>query len=1584
MIPASRRNVGVGVAVVVLLLFVGVAVPGAVADSESDFSVVSIETGEAVEAGGDLTVTATIVNQGDVNDTQDVRLTDQQDTVKDRTTVSLEPGESTTVQLTWPGVPDRERDIEPKVKTDDASESTVVTVLWSNFQVSEIKPETTKLVQGGTFDASATVRNTGTEADSQDISLSIDGTEYDVESGVEIGPEGSTTVAFTGVTPDLGPGTYEYTIESANDSASGTLEVTAAANIVIDSITGVYQDETAVVDAVVRNDDEIAGEQSVTLTVDDRKIEAKTVALDPGETSQVRFTYEPESLPLTATVSTERDTASLSMGNVTVESIDGQVEDGTATVEAVIANQDAVGAEQTIEFEVDGEVAKTETVFLEGGERQTLTFTHDPESLPINVTAFTDIDAESVRIGGVNIENGPTVEGATPDVMAVDGSVTLTYTAAGENLDAAELRVHGPDGSLVFSDTVAGGVNAQYTLVQSDLATFAEGAYDVTLWARDDFGGTDTETLEGAFEATARFDTGPSIETVTPDQPVVGEQITVDYGVAGTNLDSATLRVENSAGTVVLERAVPIGVGGQAAFELGDLDPLFEGDYDVTLAVTDVFGNVFSDTQEDAFVGMSTVETGPRVDSVSPEVVQVDNTLTIGYSASGTNMESASIQITGPEGETVLDRTVQQGTGQQVEINPRDIDGIGEGPHDVTVTLTDVFGNTETTTRESAFEMAPVYNPDDANFGTTPSSTDGIVATYTGVAGDFVTVSVSLNELDEAYIVIGGDRAEDGEQSGAPLDILHVDGSATFMINTRLVGTDRPSEQVYIPLEGSVTSYEHTFGADTPVTEAGVFSDLAFETEGYEQAATSLTEFRAATSSGQQARPLQPGSEISMVIAGGDSLVVTEEGFPDARYPLDRATIKLTQPKITNVTTYRLPTGNADERSFALDPSDIEELEPGDISGLLGAATQTDTIAENDRLLIEVEASGMWGALLDSIGGSERVSGENPALIDARNFRTLLDRREGIRFEMVHTNDGPNVGKTEANLFSAPPDEVSIITEPPLGTSAVETSRFYILVDTREAEPFDPELAGGERFDIRMSYVPPEEEPYRFKTVAPSVLPAPFDPIQYTLQPEVYPYLEPGGPVQQETATIDVLDRTVEYNNTDGEGNPIVPNTGGARLSGTTTLAPGSNLPVNIVIDVRDESTKVEISDISIAEDGSFDVQTDLSMLDPGAEVDIEFWAYQKLLDERQLTVVDDDDLTGNFTVTEFSAESVVTLEDTFVETSAVITNNGLSSDTQTVELVLDGDVVANETLDLDPEERRVLNFDNALTGLDSGQYPLEVRTDDDFAGTVLVVEEADSVFQVRNVTASATIEDEQPVVDFETRIRNIGALNGTESIELLVDGVVAGERNTSLLSGAETTYTFENELSDLDVGNHTLTVRTQYNEQSVNVTLDEPSANFTIANVSVAQTVQANETIEPTIQVTNTGTMRDSGTVTTRLDGDVIDESLVNLGPAENGTVSVQETALDGEGTYTLRVETPDDEQTVEIRVEATDDQTDSESSDGDGEDETDDGTDGDDDSSDGDDDDESGGIAIGAGRRAVIGGTAVVGLVHVLGYWV
>lgn len=954
-----------------------------------------------------------------------------------------------------------------------------------------------------------------------------------------------------------------------------------------------------------------------------------------------------------------------------------------------------------------------------------------------------------------------------------------------------------------------------------------------------------------------------------------------------------------------------------------------------------------------------------ELDEVAPEVVQVDEVVTVTYTANGTGITDEDVELVfeHPRGHEVrVDGESGTAITQDVDIEPFELD---PGPYDVRV---EVAGG-PAAEKTGAIEVAPVFNPDNADFGTTESSSGSIVATYEGIAGDFVTVDVTLNDIDEAYVIVGGDRSLDGQQSGAPLDILHVDGSATFTVNTRLVGTDRPSEEVYIPLDGSVTSYAHSLG---PAADPdGVFEGLHFENEAYEQVADNLTAYRAAARSGVQDRPLQP-SQISMVIAGGDSVVVTDEGQSDARFPLDRASIELTQPELGNVTTYRLPTGNADERSFALDPNDIEELEPGDIDGLLDDATEADTIAREDRLLIEVEATGMYGALLDSLPES-RIAADESALITPAEFQTLLQRPEGIALELVHQNPGPNVERTAVNLFDAPTQDVTLVTDSTFGENPLEMDRFYILVDTREPRPFDPELVDGDEYEIRMSYTPPQEDPYQFRTAQRGALPDPFDPREYTTQPGIYPYLSPGQPVELRTSTFTVEERFVEYNQTTNDDSPVVPNSGGATISGTTNLAPGSDLPVNIVIDVRDDPTKVEIEGIDIAEDGSFDVTTDLSMLDPEEEVTIEFWAYQKLLDERPLTVVDEDDVSGTFEVTELDAESVVTVDETFVEMSTVITNTGLLPETQTVELVLENDVVANETIELVAGESRTLNFEGVLDDVEPGQYPLEVRTDDEFEGMILIVDEAEGVFEVSDIEAEATVEDGEPGLDFETTIHNTGTINETAPVELRHDGSQLGERTADLLSGEDVTYTFADELASLGVGNHTLTVVTPDDEATVEVTVEEAQSALELADIDVQGSIQQNESIAPEAVVNSTGNVAGSGAVTVAFEGELRDESVVDIQPGESTIVAFDELVVDEEpGTYTLTFETPDDQQTVDLVVEEREDGVEGDTEGG-GEGSSGDG-------------DEGGlaGLGIGVGRGAVIGGTALVAGIHVLGYWV
>jgi hypothetical protein len=1485
MTPTIRAIAAFALALTTVLVFAGSA--PALADSEADFTV-TMNTSDAVDGNSDLAVDVTVTNEGNASDEQEITLTDGNGNTLNSTTVALDAGNSTTVTLTWENVPvpeaspapDYERTITPKVSSANDADSTVVTVRWSYFAIESLEPTSKTIVSGNSFNLSTTVRNVGTLDGTEDVTLLVDGTTYASKSGVTIPAEGSTDLAFSNVQPGLSPGTYSYTVKTPEETVSGTLTVLKAAQFTVTALDAVRRNGTVTVDTTVRNDESIAAQQPVVFDVDGQEIDRQNVSLAPGETTDLTFTYDPESVPLTARVQTELDSDSMQVGTVEVSSIAGSYADETVTVTTVITNQDPAGTDQTVAFEVDGEQVETQEVFLSPNSQAELTFTYDPESLPVNVTALTDIDAASINVPNATLEAGPTVEGVSPDRLDVDDSVNVTYTAAGVNLKEARLRVTGPSGATVLDRAVDPGKKEEYTIDQDALAAYREGQYDVTLFVEDEFGGTDTDTLEDAFAATA------------------------------------------------------------------------------------------------------VIEEGPSIDKVTPEFVDVDETLFIDYTAVGTNIQSVTLQYQGPNGNTVLEQTVPQGTDQRLEVDPSSTDALAGGTHSLKLVMTDVFGNVETTRVEGAFEVGTEYNPENANFeGTASSVGDG---DYVGTAGDFVTVSVSVNELDEAYIIVGGDRSANGEQTSAPFDILHVSGSATFTINTRLVGTDRPSDEVYIPTSGDVTSYAHDLGPDTEPPDSSVFSDLLFQNEDREQIATTLSGYRDAVNAGTQIRPLQPGSNISMVIGGGDSLVVTEEGFPDARYPLDRGTLTLTRPSLENVTTYRLPPGNADEQSVDFESGSAQDLQPGGMEGLASRGIEGGTLTNGDRLLIEAEATGMYGALLDALGSGRFGSGGE--LIEPREFKKLLNRPEGIELELVHKNPGLNRLKTSVDLFDASLDDVSIGLVPGY-ENPLQMERFYVLVDTRVLEPFDPQPEGGDKYEVRMTYVRPPDERYRFGRTEGDTLPDPFAPSYQGRHANYYPYLTPGEANVTRTSTFDIEDRFLRYDRTTQDGRPVVPNAT-ATISGETNLFPGGPRPVEMVIDIRESSRRVEISDISVASDGTFSVQTDLSMLEAGADVSIQFWAADQKLDERELAVVDRGNVGGEFQIESLMTDSVVTTNGTVAQMSTVVVNTGVLTDNKTVELLLDGDVVARESLSLVPGESKRLHFEEAMDSIGPGEYTLEVQTPDDTEGRVLVVEEAETTVEVTDITATPTVGNGTAGLAFETTVRNTGTINGTETVELLRDGEVIGERTPRLLAGQDVTYTFADELVGLGPGNYTLTVRTPDDQRTVEVRIEEPAAVFDLRRVNVTTTVEQGATISPTAVVNNTGTVAGDGPVTLAVDGTEVDNVSVSLPPGGNETVQF-ETAIDSEpGTYTLRIQTPDDTVTRELVVEAgannetqadggqTDEDDDTESQDRDDEPP--------DDDSEGESEGSSPAVFVGSRRAALVGGTAVVAGVHVLGYWV
>lgn len=93
------------------------------------------------------------------------------------------------------------------------------------FEVSDLDPTETTVEEGASFDASATITNTGESEETQEIVLLVDDDDVDSQE-LTLDSDESEVVTFEGVeTADLDPGEYTFTIATEDDDASGTLVI---------------------------------------------------------------------------------------------------------------------------------------------------------------------------------------------------------------------------------------------------------------------------------------------------------------------------------------------------------------------------------------------------------------------------------------------------------------------------------------------------------------------------------------------------------------------------------------------------------------------------------------------------------------------------------------------------------------------------------------------------------------------------------------------------------------------------------------------------------------------------------------------------------------------------------------------------------------------------------------------------------------------------------------------------------------------------------------------------------------------------------------------------------------------------------------------------------------------------------------------------------------------------------------------------------------------------------------------------------------------------------------------------------------
>jgi len=191
--------------------------------TNSDFQVDITGTNSPVPAGQELTVDATITNNGSEADTQFVYLTNPDGDTTDFAEVSLDPGNDTDLTLRWETGPGDGGSGSMTVASDDDDDSTGVTVQSptsgsSEFEV-DIQGDNFGVTAGDALTVDVNVTNSGNETDEQIVYLeNFDGKIVDT---VEVGPlDPGDTVSV--------PLTWDTTINDAGKT--GTLSVASNDN----------------------------------------------------------------------------------------------------------------------------------------------------------------------------------------------------------------------------------------------------------------------------------------------------------------------------------------------------------------------------------------------------------------------------------------------------------------------------------------------------------------------------------------------------------------------------------------------------------------------------------------------------------------------------------------------------------------------------------------------------------------------------------------------------------------------------------------------------------------------------------------------------------------------------------------------------------------------------------------------------------------------------------------------------------------------------------------------------------------------------------------------------------------------------------------------------------------------------------------------------------------------------------------------------------------------------------------------------------------------------------------------------------
>lgn len=418
-------------------------VTGTPGDGGSDFQIdVRGSTDDRVIAGDTLTASLDVENTGNETGTQYVYIEDPGGTVVDAEQLTVQDGDSTTVDLKWETNPTDVGDSTIRVETEDDSATHAVAVESQaedseepNFELA-MGDLPDDVVVGETVAVNITVENTGDGTGTQSITL-LDDDDRPISVQDQVLAAGATASLTVEWVPDETVGGSDVTLEatSEDDSVSASVPVLKEQNpefdVTIQDVDDpVVAGERLNVTVDIENVGSVQGTDTVALEdVEDGIVDVTSVELGPGNSTERTLTWQdPQDLDPTdqneiAVASSDR-TAST---NITVasqlliqETNVSSVSSSSVTVNVTVANDGEQDLSDPVVLkDYDGTEVDNQTLSVDAGETGSLSLEwgEDPGRTG-EVTVRTPDDKQSEQV--VVVRDGPNCGAVTYEGSGTD------------------------------------------------------------------------------------------------------------------------------------------------------------------------------------------------------------------------------------------------------------------------------------------------------------------------------------------------------------------------------------------------------------------------------------------------------------------------------------------------------------------------------------------------------------------------------------------------------------------------------------------------------------------------------------------------------------------------------------------------------------------------------------------------------------------------------------------------------------------------------------------------------------------------------------------------------------------------------------------------------------------------------------------------------------------------------------------------------------------------------------------------------------------------------------------------------------